>query len=1082
MGRSNNLNINLKANTSQLASDVRRGFQGVENEAKKAAKAMEQSFGKATNSAIKGNNKLAKTVKNNNKTMSSSFSLLSKAILGVFSARAATGLISNIIQTGVEMDRLNKTLKASLSGFEEVAEAQRFLREESERLGLIYVDQIKGYSQLSAAAKSAGVELTDVKDIYLGIAEASTALQLSQDDAWAAMRAVVQIMSKGKVQAEELRGQLGERLPGAAQIAARALGVTDAQLNKLLEDGKLFSKDFLPLFGRALRKEWGGAAMDAAKSAQAAMNRFKNAWIDLKNEFARAGILDVFVATVKNLTEAFKGGQFKEGAIGFAESVGTIAKQLVIITGFVFKVIGAFDGLVARLATVAGAFLLIGIASRPIVFVLANILKGSIAFGLMAGMVRAVEAAFLILGGVAGVLSKKLMMISKWLLKMGGALFILAGRVTLSAKAFAYLHLWIGNAAVALGAFNNAMIVTYARALGVAVVIGVIVRELMWTTTVTKKMWIVFEDLFAKIWAGVKMVSRALLALVDLRKAMLNPIEDGKKIFEEMKQAYRDYLKEFEQIEIGTDLAFSEVVLEDLGFDPKKMAKDVSEKMRLLIDKINADIKDKEALDLGFQQRLSDFNDFVKKYQKIQAEHNAAMFGLRKQDEQAAIEAAKEEHRVRMELLRKGTNISEEEIKREIALTKEAMLAANKTNPNLYKPQAFVDLLQEQEDRLEILKNGHALIKAEATRHAEEITDIVIEAAKKRTAILFRLSQAKKTNIATLASLEKDAMHAGLMRIEIERAASIQAIQDVRYTHKEYYAQLEKQINDIAAAQKKELSAEGMRAYADAIFATSKAYEALKLNVEKVAVMEAQKGHEDRVRGYEQMLISKRQFDQLVLESEKLLQAELIEARKSAMEKWADEAKLAGEILEDVYQSTLSILSEGIGELVTNFKELSKEYDNNKEMFRAYASSFLRQIAKMIIQQTILNALQSQSGGFSGAGIIKGIASAIGGAFGGGSSVPYIPAAAEGGILSGPKSGYPAMLHGTEAVIPLNKMGSMGGVSTTINVAVNGGGGGGGSEEDRKRLGKDIAVVVKQAFNENLRQEMRPGGMLNRSA
>ncbi|NDG30641.1 hypothetical protein EB118_11290 [bacterium] len=33
--------------------------------------------------------------------------------------------------------------------------------------------------------------------------------------------------------------------------------------------------------------------------------------------------------------------------------------------------------------------------------------------------------------------------------------------------------------------------------------------------------------------------------------------------------------------------------------------------------------------------------------------------------------------------------------------------------------------------------------------------------------------------------------------------------------------------------------------------------------------------------------------------------------------------------------------------------------------------------------------------------------------------VPYIPKAATGAVLSGPDSGYPAILHGTEAVVPL---------------------------------------------------------------
>ena len=62
-------------------------------------------------------------------------------------------------------------------------------------------------------------------------------------------------------------------------------------------------------------------------------------------------------------------------------------------------------------------------------------------------------------------------------------------------------------------------------------------------------------------------------------------------------------------------------------------------------------------------------------------------------------------------------------------------------------------------------------------------------------------------------------------------------------------------------------------------------------------------------------------------------------------------------------------------------------------------------------------------GGFIGDGI-----GAIGGFLG----------FSEGGVASGPESGYPVTLHGTEAIVPLS-----GGRS--IPVEINGGGGGGGN-------------------------------------
>jgi tape measure domain-containing protein len=54
----------------------------------------------------------------------------------------------------------------------------------------------------------------------------SSALGLSVDDQRGIFKALEQMLSKGNVQAEELRGQLGERLPGAIYFSAKALGVT----------------------------------------------------------------------------------------------------------------------------------------------------------------------------------------------------------------------------------------------------------------------------------------------------------------------------------------------------------------------------------------------------------------------------------------------------------------------------------------------------------------------------------------------------------------------------------------------------------------------------------------------------------------------------------------------------------------------------------------------------------------------------------------------------------------------------------------------------------------------------------------
>ena len=88
---------------------------------------------------------------------------------------------------------------------------------------------------------------------------------------------------KGKVSMEELRGQLGERLTPAMAIAAKSMGVTTAELEKMVESG-ISAEAFLPKFGAAMEEAFAGA-----ESAQASVNRLKNQFDELLLKFGEEG-------------------------------------------------------------------------------------------------------------------------------------------------------------------------------------------------------------------------------------------------------------------------------------------------------------------------------------------------------------------------------------------------------------------------------------------------------------------------------------------------------------------------------------------------------------------------------------------------------------------------------------------------------------------------------------------------------------------------------------------------------------------------------------------------------------------------
>ena len=152
-----------------------------------------------------------------------------------------------------------------------------------------------------------------------------------------------------------------------------------------------------------------------------------------------------------------------------------------------------------------------------------------------------------------------------------------------------------------------------------------------------------------------------------------------------------------------------------------------------------------------------------------------------------------------------------------------------------------------------------------------------------------------------------------------------------------------------------------------------------------------------------------------------------------------------------------------------------------KEAFADFAKGVLKSIAQMIIKMMVFNALKSIGmPGFKDGGISK--PKAPGARYGG-----IMDSYSTGGIARGRQAGYPVMLHGTEAVVPLpNKKeipveirGGTGNQNNiSISVATDGTTkteGDTGNNNQAAQLGR----VVSMAVQDELHKQKRPGGILS---
>lgn len=244
------------------------------------------------------------------------------------------GLGTEILQVQVRAETLQNSLRFAVGA--DVGREIDYLRRVTGELGLEFTSASKAYAGFAAAARDTRLEGDGARQVFESVAKASAVMGLSAANTEGVLLALQQMMSKGTVQAEELRGQLGERLPGAFQIAARSMGVTTAELGKMLETGKVLADDFLPKFAQQLNKELGEGATNAANRTEGAINRLSNAYERFKQSDGGAkadflaGQLNIATDALNDYSQSVEGARARgDGFFGqLLAGAGAVARFL----------------------------------------------------------------------------------------------------------------------------------------------------------------------------------------------------------------------------------------------------------------------------------------------------------------------------------------------------------------------------------------------------------------------------------------------------------------------------------------------------------------------------------------------------------------------------------------------------------------------------------------------------------------------------------------------------------------------------------------------------------------------------------
>jgi len=225
---------------------------------------------------------------------------------------ALSSLPETAAEAGREMESLNIAFQSVTGSSGLAADAMAYVSETAEKFGINIRSAEEAYLGLVATTRGTELEGFQTQKIFEAFAQTATLRGLDQQQQQQMFTAVQQVLGKGKLSAEEVRGQLGE-IPALAfqQTLAGSLGVNLQQLDKLLSTGKLQSD---ALFKVAQAYESANAQMTGASdTATAALSRFDNAIVKLQRSVGAEFLAvqtrgaKLFTSVLNGLAEAIPG-------------------------------------------------------------------------------------------------------------------------------------------------------------------------------------------------------------------------------------------------------------------------------------------------------------------------------------------------------------------------------------------------------------------------------------------------------------------------------------------------------------------------------------------------------------------------------------------------------------------------------------------------------------------------------------------------------------------------------------------------------------------------------------------------------
>lgn len=347
------IKVQLQLDSNKFLADLRNAasaISGIEVGANKAAFSMNK---------IEASSDKAATSLNRAARAGGSFTSVFRdvsVITGVFSqavasfASVSSGFVGDIIRVNSEMERLSYQMRAmatSSNPVKEAAENVAWLRKEAERAPFSLKAITDAFVKMQAA------QLNPKGGSLKSFMDGLTAFGGTDEQLNRVSIAITQMAGKSVIQMEELRQQLGEHMPTAMQLMARSMGISVAELSKIVATGTLDARSSLQKLSEEMERTYGGASYRMMQSFAGQVSQFKTNLQLLATDTGGNAFFNVVKQQLMDINEFLKSNQAKAYAQQFGEALANIALSLKNSVSFVWEY---RDALLSITKVVAGAY------------------------------------------------------------------------------------------------------------------------------------------------------------------------------------------------------------------------------------------------------------------------------------------------------------------------------------------------------------------------------------------------------------------------------------------------------------------------------------------------------------------------------------------------------------------------------------------------------------------------------------------------------------------------------------------------------------------------------------------------------